>query len=272
MNFLSYSSGSESDSESDNEFPVQPQRSSANDTLGSSAKPVSRSSPVEALPSAPIISAKASEPIPSVIKADIIVDVEAQEHQQLPQLQDVDHNNSEFRPIQIPGFVFKMPPEPTCECDAQLQSKVEKWTHLRRSSGRRFNDQLARTQSFGNPAIMSKLIDFLGLKEHGSNLDKAVFDPDAFPHGMFYDEIAKSQKIASERPPFSYTTNTATGQTAIMGGIAFSPPKVEASSVVTTASTATAVSNLSTSGSSGVKRSKWDQGGGTVDSDARKRK
>ncbi|KAI9333243.1 HCNGP-like protein-domain-containing protein [Obelidium mucronatum] len=141
-----------------------------------------------------------------------------------------------------------MPLEPSrTDCDPQLQAKVEKWTHLRKTSGRRFNDTLAKTHSFGNPAIMSKLIEFLGLVEYGSNLEHSNDQPNAeFPKGMYYDEIAKAQKIAAERPPFSVNTNSVTGQTSIVGGIVFAPPSAaqEASSIGITG-----------------KRSRWDQGG-----------
>ncbi|KAJ3094599.1 E3 ubiquitin-protein ligase makorin-1 [Physocladia obscura] len=116
--------------------------------------------------------------------------------------------------------------EEPLQCDPDLQAKIEKWTRLRETSGRRFNSQLARSQSFGNPAIMSKLIEFLGLNEYGTNVDEWTAK---FPVGIYYDEIAKAQKIASERPPFNVTVNPATGVPNFMGGVQFTSATSSAS-------------------------------------------
>ncbi|KAJ3381432.1 hypothetical protein HDU84_005121 [Entophlyctis sp. JEL0112] len=100
--------------------------------------------------------------------------------EQQPQIHNHDNDdNSAIHPI-LPPALF-----PAKECDPALQAKVEKWTQLRVQSGRRFNDQLMRTPSFANPSIMSKLIEFLGLDEHGSNMPNTP----EFPAAMFYDEI-----------------------------------------------------------------------------------
>jgi hypothetical protein len=58
-----------------------------------------------------------------------------------------------------------------------------------RARGRTFNDQLMRTRAFNNPSIISKLIEFVELDEHGSNIPISQFDPKGFPSHMFYDEI-----------------------------------------------------------------------------------
>ncbi|KAI8853344.1 HCNGP-like protein-domain-containing protein [Chytridium lagenaria] len=79
------------------------------------------------------------------------------------------------------------------ECDPKLQARIVKYTELRRQ-GTVFNNNLAKTHSFANPAIMSKLIEYLGLEEYGSNYDKSQFDPGGFPVEQYYDEIVKIQK------------------------------------------------------------------------------
>ncbi|KAJ3076709.1 SAP30-binding protein [Podochytrium sp. JEL0797] len=146
---------------------------------------------------------------------------------------------------------MRTPSNPTFH-RSNKKAKIEKWTHLRHTSGRRFNAQLEQTRAFGNPAIMSKLISFLGIEEHGTNLEKAVLDPNGFPVGMYYDEIAKAQKVVAERPPFSYNTHPLTGATAIVGGIAFAPP----SAALKAQEEAVA---KGTSNEKGKKRSRWDQ-------------
>ncbi|KAJ3240950.1 SAP30-binding protein [Chytriomyces hyalinus] len=167
-----------------------------------------------------------------------------------------------LQPVTATGMVLNLPTLPEGECDAQMQNKVEKWTNMRRINGRHFNDQLARTQSFANPAIMSKLIEFLGLSEHGSNLDKSLFDPEEFPVGMFHDEIAKAHKLASERPPF-YVNSTKSGQMDITGGVQFTAASASLQSqeraILEKAKT---LLNAPRAGAAGVKSDASTAGGG----------
>ncbi|KAI8622312.1 HCNGP-like protein-domain-containing protein [Chytriomyces sp. MP71] len=201
---------------------------------------------------------------------------------------DSDNLLSLLRPVRAPDACpLTLPPLPTGDCDPQLQAKVEKWTHLRNTSGRRFNETLTRTQSFANPAIMSKLIEFLGLQEHGSNLDARIFDPKGFPPAMYYDEIAKAQKAASERPPFAVAVNPSTGQASVVGAVQFtsgdapnlSAPGANVSKVsslqpqksTNSGSTVSAIaSGVLGGGGSGGKR-RWDQGGSDLTTDRKKR-
>ncbi|ORY51600.1 hypothetical protein BCR33DRAFT_846362 [Rhizoclosmatium globosum] len=234
---LSYDS---SDSESE-ASPVRPVPPSAAKAI---AVPPTTQQPSSVNPS-PKLQSSTPTPIPetvAVVKEPLKDEKEPErsldsESNQQPR----DASNDPYyavRAIPIPGYTFRMPPEATGEVNAQLQAKVEKWTHLRHTNGRRFNNQLARTQSFGNPSIMSKLIDFLGLQEHGTNLDASVFNPKA-----------------SERPLFGTVVNPTTGQTSIVGGIQFTGAKEVEKGVEGGSNTGGGAGGLG----SGKRSSKWDQ-------------
>ncbi|KAJ3328627.1 hypothetical protein HDU76_009606 [Blyttiomyces sp. JEL0837] len=183
-----------------------------------------------------------------------------------------------LKPRVIPGLTIKsIPPEPEGECDPELQAKISQWHELRKK-GKKFNDQLMRTQSFKNPAIMSKLIEFIGLDEHGSNLPKSYFDPKGFDERLYYDELAKQQRLAAERPPTRFQVSE-TGDVTVTGGVKFQsgatllPPGVPStlSSTSTTTTSSLILSNVvpvggTVGGSSGAgvaigtkRKSKWDQ-------------
>jgi hypothetical protein len=70
------------------------------------------------------------------------------------------------------------------------QIKFKKWKSLM-NQGLYFNDRLENTPAFRNPSIISKLIDFLGVDEFGTNLDPKVFDPKGFPPEAYYDRLSK---------------------------------------------------------------------------------
>jgi hypothetical protein len=42
---------------------------------------------------------------------------------------------------------------------------------------------------------MSKLIEFLGLEEYGTNLPPYLFDPKKFPKEAYYDDMGKYTAI-----------------------------------------------------------------------------
>ncbi|KAJ3168987.1 SAP30-binding protein [Geranomyces variabilis] len=93
-----------------------------------------------------------------------------------------------------PGTV--LPPEPPGEADPAIQAKILKWLDLK-ASGMVFNDRLESTHAFRNPSITSKMIEYLGLDERGSNFSKDVYNPEGFPPEAYYDKIAERQRAAT---------------------------------------------------------------------------
>ncbi|KAJ3163118.1 SAP30-binding protein [Geranomyces michiganensis] len=104
-----------------------------------------------------------------------------------------------------PGVV--LPPEPDGEADPAIQAKISRWLELK-ASGMVFNDRLESTHAFRNPSITSKMIEYLGLDERGSNFSKEIYNPTGFPPEAYYDKIAERQRAA----------------TAGVGGGQFHPP------------------------------------------------
>ncbi|KAJ3187202.1 hypothetical protein HK101_009453 [Irineochytrium annulatum] len=87
-----------------------------------------------------------------------------------------------------PGLMSEnvtIPPEPE-----------EKWTELL-AQGKRFNDRLLKTHAFANPSIMSKLIEFFGLDEYGTNFRPELFDR-KFDASNYVDAIANERKRRME--------------------------------------------------------------------------
>ncbi|TPX44546.1 hypothetical protein SeMB42_g04289 [Synchytrium endobioticum] len=93
---------------------------------------------------------------------------------------------------------YGIPPETDVDCDPDLEAKFEQWMKLK-AQGMHFNTRLTRTHAFRNPSIMSKMIEFQGLDEYGSNFPKDVFDPHGFPPETYVDELEKAQKLRAER-------------------------------------------------------------------------
>ncbi|KAI9017810.1 HCNGP-like protein-domain-containing protein [Gaertneriomyces semiglobifer] len=106
-----------------------------------------------------------------------------------------------LRPPDLPGLRnWGIPDEAVGECDPAIEQKVARFLSLK-AQGMHFNDRLMRTHAFRNPSIMSKMIEFLGLDETGSNYVKDVFDPKRWPKEAFYDEMLKTQPAPAPAPP-----------------------------------------------------------------------
>ncbi|KAJ3219279.1 hypothetical protein HDU67_001898 [Dinochytrium kinnereticum] len=142
------------------------------------------------------------------------------------------------------------------ESDLALQAKIEKWTEMRQQ-GRLFNEQLARTHSFANPSIMSKLIEYIGLEEYGSNFEKSQFDPAGFPADSYYDEIVKAQK---KRVQQEFESIVGNGGSGVSGNATVSAGIQFVSNVGHVLPGYSAAGGLSVpQSSSGKKRSRWDE-------------
>ncbi|TPX62322.1 hypothetical protein PhCBS80983_g00556 [Powellomyces hirtus] len=161
---------------------------------------------------------------------------------------------------------YGIPPEPTGDADPAIQAcgapyncpnsaKIEKWLHLK-AAGMRFNDRLEQTHAFRNPSIMSKLIEYLGLDELGSNFPSHIYDPKAFSEDAFFDRIAHRQ--ATDRPPPPPAVQGATNP-----NLAAAIQKAQQAAIQFVSNVNSSMSSAGASGrpvdAGKRKRSKWDQ-------------
>ncbi|KAI9105437.1 HCNGP-like protein-domain-containing protein, partial [Phlyctochytrium arcticum] len=97
---------------------------------------------------------------------------------------------------------YGIPPESAGAADEATQEKIARWLQLK-ESGMHFNARLEKTHAFRNPAIMNKLISYLGLDEIGSNYPSHIYDPHGFPAEAFSDAIVRKQQ---QRPAVATTS------------------------------------------------------------------
>lgn len=72
------------------------------------------------------------------------------------------------------------------------------WLDKKTTQGLNFNDSLYSKRDFYNPGVTQTLLQYAGLQECHSNLDKAVFDEENVP--VFdYERVAANQRREHER-------------------------------------------------------------------------
>ena len=98
-----------------------------------------------------------------------------------------------------------------------VQTKFARWLALK-SQGVTFNERLVQNRAFHNPNIAVKMLEFVGVNEHGTNFPLAVYDPNDFPVEADYEAIAVTQRERWETeskpnpqiaPPYVQATNRA---------------------------------------------------------------
>jgi len=77
----------------------------------------------------------------------------------------------------------------------KLQAKFDRFFQLK-AEGIHFNERLEKNTSFHNPKIYAKLVEFVDIDEHGSNLDQ--YNPKGFPSSAYAEEILNAQKTRAE--------------------------------------------------------------------------
>lgn len=55
-----------------------------------------------------------------------------------------------------------------------------------------FNDRLLCNRAFHNPNIATKMLEFVGVNEHGTNLPPEIYDPNDFPVDADYEAIGRT--------------------------------------------------------------------------------
>jgi hypothetical protein len=91
--------------------------------------------------------------------------------------------------IKFPPKPSPPPPSKTSDLSRLIESYWEKKQRL----GIDVNQSLIRSKQFRNPNIYSKLIEFCGIDEIGSNFSPLLFDPHGFPPEVFAQSILEAQ-------------------------------------------------------------------------------
>ena len=72
---------------------------------------------------------------------------------------------------------------------SQMQDKILNWHALRKEKGLYFNERLLNTLEFRNPKIMNKMLEFMNLDAHASNLSTLMYDPSSVASWPHYQEL-----------------------------------------------------------------------------------
>lgn len=95
-----------------------------------------------------------------------------------------------------------IPPLPPGSPPARASKSFEQFLALKQK-GTHFNSKLEQSTALRNPAVMDKLMDFVGLDErqqYETTLPPDLWNPAAFPETAFLERLRRSrQRIAKQR-------------------------------------------------------------------------
>lgn len=112
----------------------------------------------------------------------------------------------------------------------------------KKRDGMNLNEYIEMKKDFRNPSIYEKLIQFIGIDEHGTNFPRKLYDPSIWGPDSHYDELARKQKeYHKEREKERLQKRT------------------QVDFVTGTKKTAVTAAPTSSTSSSSEKKSKWDQ-------------
>jgi len=107
----------------------------------------------------------------------------------------MDTNDSSPRPAEISNDnSVSLPPEPPGRCSKSLQEKIAKMIEKKRNGHMNVNEYVQRKKEFRNPSIYDKLVNFIGIEEHGTNFPREIYDPSVWGPDSYYEALAKTQK------------------------------------------------------------------------------
>lgn len=101
---------------------------------------------------------------------------------------------------------WELPPEPEADVDPAVQAKVGGLQAML-ERGIQFNERLQANQSFRNPHIYDRLVEFLDLDEFGTNFPKTWYDPSAFPSYIRGSRLTEAQKAAAKAKAAAQAAN-----------------------------------------------------------------
>ncbi|KAL7103890.1 hypothetical protein ACP275_08G208900 [Erythranthe tilingii] len=90
-------------------------------------------------------------------------------------------------------------PPPKAKCSDESQEKIIKFLALKRTTGRRFNEDVRKRKEYCNPDFMRSVVSYQNIDEIGSSFGKNVFDPRGYDECDFYDEIEADMNRETER-------------------------------------------------------------------------
>lgn len=88
----------------------------------------------------------------------------------------------------------QLPPEPPGRCSKTLQEKIARMMEKKRTQHMNLNEYVQRKKEFRNPSIYDKLVNFIGIDEHGTNFPKELYDPSIWGPESYYEALSKAQK------------------------------------------------------------------------------
>lgn len=92
----------------------------------------------------------------------------------------------------------RLPAEPEGRCSKSLQEKIARMIE-KKKKGLNVNEYVQSKKEFRNPSIYEKLVNFIGINEHGTNFPKKLYDPTIWGPESHYDNLAKVQKEYHDR-------------------------------------------------------------------------
>lgn len=66
--------------------------------------------------------------------------------------------------------------------------------HVYKLEGKHANDSITSTHQFRNPSVMIKIVNKLGIDEHGSNYNPDVYTPVGFDKDDYIDRLLVAQQ------------------------------------------------------------------------------
>ncbi|KAJ9076435.1 SAP30-binding protein [Entomophthora muscae] len=149
---------------------------------------------------------------------------------------------------------WELPPEPETEINPELQAKVAGLQAIL-ERGIQFNQRLRANQSFRNPHIYDKLVEFLDLDEFGTNFPKSWYDPSAFPSAIRGSRLTEAQKAAAKAKAAAQATNPRSNITFVS---AQAPSEIASSAIKRVMSSIENSAPLTKYPESRRRKTKWD--------------
>ncbi|KAL3102436.1 hypothetical protein niasHT_025618 [Heterodera trifolii] len=91
-----------------------------------------------------------------------------------------------------------LPPSPRGECDPELAQRFVAFFE-KKERGVDMHASIKRRKDYINPALYEALRNAYGIDEKGTCFARAVYDPNAFAAGDFYDALGDHQAVLEQR-------------------------------------------------------------------------
>ena len=114
-------------------------------------------------------------------------------------------NRALLRDLTLPTAPnLDIPPSPPGSPPPGLNAKFDQFIDLKRKKGTHFNARVAQSAALKNPALMDKLLGFVGMdpgfddgndgtEQYATTLPSDLWDPKGFPEWAFRGQLRRSQ-------------------------------------------------------------------------------